>query len=236
MPTATSQRIGFAMRYIFDRPRRFRAIVIAVVFQLATISLAAAPAVRFEARAIVVERLSHGTTVAWFGLAHEPQAYHMRVREYAGTVSDEDRDGVVRIELPRDISPGSLWVVADTTSGLLTVAQPSETTIRMKPLPPPVLRRGTASAAQIEKDDEYLKFWLVRKGRGAWVHTAEDGGPGDSDGQPDGVTRARLSDFRPVANSPAPPADLERGDIVIVIDPWQLRLFETSVRDEDLKP
>lgn len=201
----------------------------------AATALQAAPMIRFEARAIVVERLAHGATVTWFGIAHEPQAYHVRVREYAGTQEDSDRDGVVRIELPRDITPDSAWVVVDNTAGQWSLAQPSSGIIRVKPSLPPVFRR-TGNTAQIIKNDEYLKFWLVRPGRGAWVHTTEDGGSGDGDGLADGKATANVTQFTPVAGSPGPPTDLQRGDIVIVVDPWQLRVSETSIRDEDLQP
>lgn len=217
------------------RPSRFLSGLLVIV-AMAAGSAGAAPTIRFESRAIVVEHVTRGGTLRWFGIAHEPQAYHVRVREYAGASDDADRDGVVRIDLPRDVSPESLWVAVDTTTGQWSTAQPATAEIRSKPLPPARFRRGTAGRASIAGDEEYLKFWVVRTSRGSWVHTAEDGGRGDSDGVADGVTTAALSEFEPVAGSPDPPAELQRGDIVVVVDPWQLRIFETSIRDEDVQP
>jgi hypothetical protein len=211
---------------------RFTSLIAAMAIALA---ISASPSIRFEDRAIVVERLARGTSVAWFGIAHESQPYHLRVREYAGIETDADRDGTVRIELSRAISADSMWAVVDTTSGLSLVAQPDGGVVRLKPLRRPTFRR-TGDIAQIAESEPYLKFWLVRLGRGAWVHTSEDGGSGDGDGLPDGTATANVRDFTPVADSPGPPFELQRGDIVITVDPWQLRIFETTVRDEDLQP
>ena len=194
--------------------------------------IAAPPKVRFDGRAVIAERITPGASTTWLAVVHEPQPYHVRVREYAKVVVDDDRDGIVRFELPATVAPESRWVVVDMASGEWASAEPGNGRTRMKPLSPPVIvRRGNGSAAALRQQNEYTKFWLIRPDHGAWVRTVEDGAGGDDDAAADGNTTARLEALTPVAGGPPPPDDFQRGDILIVVSPFDLKWFEMKVRD-----
>lgn len=205
-----------------------------IVLALAAAPLHAAPKIRFETRTIVAERITPGATTVWFGLAHEPQPYQLRIREHARTIRDEDRDGIVRLELKTDVPPESVWVVADMTTGNFSVAEPEGGKIRIKPLPASALfRRGSHGKARVSQREGYVKFWVIRPGLGAWTQTIEDGGAGDDDRNANGDATAVLEAFVAVPDSPGPPDDFGRGDIVIALDPLTLRLFQMRVREEE---
>lgn len=63
---------------------------------------------------------------------------------------------------------------------------------------------------------------VVRPKEGAWVLRVHDGGETDDDGDNDGAIRARLASFSAFGGSPPPPAKLEPGDVVLILDPERL--------------
>ena len=185
------------------------------------------PAIRFEANAVVGERITAGGAATWFSIAHEPQPYHLRLRERATSVRDDDRDGVVRLELNANVPPDSVWVLIDMTTGEYAVAQPAEGRIRLRKLPPPAMvKKGNGASAKFAQTYEFVNYWFIRPGVGAWFRQSEDGGEGDDDGKPDGKATVNLDAFSPVGDSPRAPNDFQRGDLVLVVDPVKLALFE----------
>lgn len=213
-------------------PSVFVASVCLLVAGAMKLSAAPKPNIRFEARAIVAQGIAAHGSVLLLGIAHEPQPYALRTREYALALHDDDGDGVVRLTLKGEVPSESVWVVVDMSSGEYSVAEPGNGKLHIKPLKAPQLvRRGSDRSAKVVADSEFVKFWIVRPGVGAWIRTVEDGGRGDADQGGDGKAAGRLDEFEPIGRAPAAPTDFQRDDIILAIDPVNLALAEVKLRD-----
>lgn len=63
----------------------------------------------------------------------------------------------------------------------------------------------------------------VRPPSGVWGASGADGGGGDADGASDARVTIRMSALRSIEGNRKPPDSVTRGDLIMVIDPGQLR-------------
>lgn len=147
----------------------------------------------------------------------------MRVLEQ--WVVDSDQDGVVVITFPLNISPVSVWAIADIKSGKYIVAA-SRGTPSVREIPGAAIRSPQSFAL----DADYLEFLYVSRD-GAWRETVVDGGTRDIDGAPNGSAAVRVSAFRAIEGfTGAAPAHYRPGDLSFAIDPLSLQVFVVGVR------
>jgi hypothetical protein len=181
----------------------------------------------FERASVVAEGVTEGGDVVWFAVLHDPQRYHERTLELATIVKDTDRDGVVRLDLKRDIPRESLWVVVDLSSGKRAIEQPLGTKIRVAKIPEPRYVKGNGNAASsVMADYDFVHLWLIRPSVGAWTLTVEDGGRGDADRTANDAVLGELDAFQPVDGLAPPPVDLMKGDLLFAVDPLRLGIAE----------
>jgi hypothetical protein len=206
-----------------------RVLIIATVVSL-TPSAFAKATITFENRAVVA-RVTPGASTAWYSVIHDGTGFGMKVIRRAFILQDEDRDGIVRVELSDDTVRRSVFMVVDLSNGERAIEAPPGIRFRLRPLPPSafVSRGSPRSAAVLNGSDALTVFWFVRPGVGAWVATVEDGSVGDGDGIVDGNVSALLARFVPVGSSPGPPNEFSRDDIVVAIAPLTLDIFEGRV-------
>jgi hypothetical protein len=208
-----------------------RLIELLALFTLLALSVTAFadPIVIFEAQAVVAE-VTPGASTAWFGLVAESGAYTPRTSEYARILQDENNDGIVRLELevPR---PVAVWLVVDMSTGQRTIAAPAGVVLNRTVLPSAsLLGGGTNAVAGVLVENETLAVcWVVRPSVGAWRMMMEDGSNLDVDGASDGSVTSVLGGLDAVDQSPAAPAGLASGDIVVIVSLEQLAVTDLRV-------
>jgi len=199
---------------------------------LAVISAVSLPAfagtrITFEDQAVVAH-VTPGANTAWYSVIHDWRGYRLKMIRRAAMLVDHDGDGIVRMGLDEARERRSLFVVVDLTSGDYAVAASAGIKFHRKALPPGAFHsRSSSQTAKVnQENEEFLVFLLVRPGVGAWVSTVDDGSPLDGDRSIDGNIAALLEAMSPMGQSPGPPENFLRNDVVIAIAPETLHLFD----------
>lgn len=187
-------------------------------------------AIETEGRTVRASGLSRGAEVAWMASLHENvrEAY-FRITSVNGVVTDEDGDGVVEIELDREIPSRFAIVVVDRSNGESATLLPPEDYRERRSMN----LRLNGDSDDFELDRDHAEVMMVRPGRGSW-HLRGD--------EPDRAERSRGSrtesgrtrgrrdsargrgDREPERGDEEPPASLVPGDRVIALDPMRLEI------------
>lgn len=188
-------------------------------------SVAAKPLLRFEKNAVVAAEVREGSTVVWFGYTFQTRGYSVRTIEYTYAVTDDDRDGVVRLEVIEGVAPRSVWVAVELASGDVEIGSPDPEGFRKRHFGNGIVKKGDGPA-RFRETAEHLTFLFVRPGVGAWTAASFDGAAGDPDQQSDGFVGAVLSAMKPVAGNVAAPIDVQRDDRLLAISPDSGAVFD----------
>lgn len=180
-------------------------------------------------RGAVVARVTPGARTVWFGVVHERVGYRPKITDMASIIVDQDGDGEIRLPQTDGVS-NSVWMVVDLASGDYAIEGAKGAELRRAVLAAGAVRsRNGAAPARVVNAGSSAVVWLVRPGVGAWIAEVDDGGPEDADNWTDGNVAATLSQFRAVGDSPAPPDDFERDDVLAIIEPFELRVTDLRV-------
>jgi hypothetical protein len=198
------------------------------ILLLFVLPASAKTAITFEETAVVA-RVTPGANTAWFAIVHDRDGYRPRIVNRAFLLEDGDGDGVVRFHVERAALP-ALWMVVDLTSGDHAIGNPQQDKLRRRQLPPAALRApSSAGSAHVFRRMTSAVLWVARPGVGAWVSFVEDGSEQDADHSFDGNVTAAIEKMVPLGASPHAPGDLLRNDIVAIVDPYALDVFDTRV-------
>lgn len=187
----------------------------------------AAPTVlEIDESTVNVRLASKGGNVVLFGFAHEEKDYVTTLVRREEILEDTDRDGKVSLDLGYPVPVASIWVGIDLQTGDSGVAAPAGRPWRELVLPPPAIAPNLRA---LDLELRMLEVLLVRPGVGAsaggvWGMRVGDGGEADEDGEQDGTLRAALADMWSVGDSALPPAELSEGDVLVLVDPLDLRV------------
>jgi hypothetical protein len=183
------------------------------------------PAITFDKSSVSVAGISPNGRMVLFGVAREIAEDDVATLVRRSQVlSDDDSDGVVKLDLGRDVPLRSVWVAVDLATGQVTAAAPEGYPLRRVNWRGVGIARGNPRADRVEDARRSAEVLLVRPGAGAWQLTVGDGGEGDDDGAADGKLAAALDRMTPVAGTDPPPARFDPKDIVVLIDPNRLEL------------
>jgi hypothetical protein len=143
--------------------------------------------------------------------------------------------GALDYDLGRQLPFRSIWAVVDVATGRYVVVSPPGFE-RQEILFPATVVKNTPAA---EADDELLNdrfvldmLWVHPADNshgGAWFARVADGGATDLDAKNDGKTLSATSQFRALGNGGAPPKKIKKGDILVMIDPFEMQFFATEV-------
>ncbi len=207
--------------------RRSGALLFVLLLGLSA-GAAAEPVIYFEAKSITASGVTPGGRVVWFGVAREIAEHTATIVRRDRIVSDDDRDGTVRLDLDRSVPLQSIWVAIDLATGATAVATPEGFPLRRFELPAQSVRGGGGKPDWVEDTRGYVEVLLARPGVGAWGTAVGDGGETDEDGAYDGRLMASLADLRGVGPSPPEaPQRFSPRDVVVVLDPNRM---EVSLR------
>ena len=214
-------------------PMRLRWFALAAALGALAPAIAAAdpipplvPRLGFASDTVVVEGITLGGKVVWFGAAQSLAGDDVaEIRYYGRVAEDTDQDGIERLALPIGIPTHGVFVAIDFASGLAASAASPGYPLRQVPW----RGRGVGDSGRgedwIEDARALANVLVVRPGVGAWVATVSDGRPEDDDGRLDGRLRLLLSSLQPLGDFVAPvPARVLPIDIVAMVDPRQLEL------------
>ncbi len=186
---------------------------------------AAEPLISFGEKSLTASGITPGGKVVWFGVAREIAEHTATLVRRNRIVSDDDRDGAVRLDLDRKVPYQSIWVAIDLTSGASAVATPEGYPLRRLELPVGSLRGEEGKPDWLEDTRGHVEILLARPGTegAAWGLAVGDGGDRDDDRAYDGRLVASLASFKGIGPSPpAPPQKYGPRDVVVVIDPNQM--------------
>lgn len=206
---------------------------LSIVVIYAPAALALPPGVSISGGRVVVTGIRAGGSVALCGAAHERAYYMTRIVTHRTVVTDDDRDGRVEFRPPNAIPFRSIWIVTDIETGETVVATPSG--YRAFEMAKTLPGRGNAvdvAANAIEIGRDAADIVVVRPGKGAWgIALRQQGTDSPSERPPvSGRTRASLARLQPLAKAHGqPPAALQQGDVVVVIDPEQMEYAITKL-------
>ena len=143
--------------------------------------------------------------------------------------------GVIDFDLGRVVPTRSIWAVVDLSSGRYTVATPQGFPRLELPFPASALKTKPSE----DEDDQLINNHFVlemlwvhpgdHKSAGAWFTRVADGGDSDEDGKNDGKATVSASRFVAIGSSGAAPRKIKKGDILVMIDPFEMQFFATQV-------
>lgn len=199
----------------------------------------AAPAspltVTVTARGLRIEGVTRGGRVAVVGRMREASREMLVRMTEAHELLVDSGGGVVDYDLGRPLPMRSIWAVVDISTGRYAVVTPPEFPRQELPFPPTVIKNTPADDVddQLLNDRFVIDMLWVHPGEnresGGWSARVADGGATDLDAKNDGKTLSGTSQFRPLGNGGAPPKKIKKGDILILIDPFEMQFFATEV-------
>jgi hypothetical protein len=174
---------------------------------------------------------SRGGKLVLFGLAHEEKNYITTLVRRDEILEDTDQDGVVSFDLGRPVPVASIWIGIDLQTGDSVVAAPTARPRRELPLP---VRVFAPNLRRLDLDLRMAELLLVHPGlggagAGAFGLLVGDGGESDEDGEQNETLQAVLADMRSLGDSPVAPLELLAGDVLVVVDPLDLRVLVVRV-------
>lgn len=213
------------------------AVLPSAAFAVTPVSLgagASAPpelAITFEESAVLAAELTPGGEALFFSLARIPLGYSQRVeRRVESLPVDALGEAFFEIEEGGPVPEKSVWAVVDLPTGAFAVAAPGTFSLTESPFPGNAFEVGAPGLLnRFRHTFAWVDMVLIRPGVGAWTLRASDGGPGDRDEVADGRTVTALEDAEPVGASPAPPDRFQADDVLVVIDPRELRFYATRL-------
>jgi hypothetical protein len=151
------------------------------------------------------------------------------VRRHLEVLVDDDGDGTVRFPLEQGVPLRSLWAVADLASGDFDAAAPEDFGLRRVNWRGHGLERRKDGKDAIEDRRPLVELLVVRPQAGVWALRVGDGGESDGDGVIDGRLQGVLDQMKPLAGSPQPPSEFEKGDLVVALDPSAMEITLVKV-------
>ncbi len=186
---------------------------------------AAEPLISFGEKSLTASGITPGGKVVWFGVARQIAEHIATLVRRDRIVSDDDRDGAVRLDLERPVPYQSIWIAIDLTSGASAIAVPEGYPLRRLELPVESLRGEEGKPDWLEDTRLQVEILLARPGTSgaAWGASVGDGGDRDDDHAYDGRLTASLASLRGLGQSPPePPQKFSPRDVLVVIDPNQM--------------
>ena len=212
------------------RTIRVRVAAAAAVLALGVLpAWSASPSLSFEEQAVVISGLAPGGSVAVFGVSRGFNGFTGYVLRHDRVLA-ADAEGSARLDL--ELLPvQSVFAAVDLTTGEMGFGAPEPFSLEQRPLGPEAIDAGGSGLT--ERGRWTYALWVrpqADAGAGVWGAIVGDGGTNDADGVEDGVVRAAVSSFVPIEGiESAPPARLDGGDVVVVVDPETLEVAATRL-------
>jgi hypothetical protein len=183
-------------------------------------------ALLIEPDMVIASGLPAGGSAVFFGASRRPVGHFERNERRVEIVADVDGDGAAFVEEFDGVAANSVWAAVDLASGAFALATPGDFPIREVAFP----GRGIGAALRsLEHEGLFADVVWVRPGVGAWELTAKDGGPADSDAEPNGRVRFAVEAFEALGSSPPAPERFGPGDVLVAIELDSLTIYAAQL-------
>jgi hypothetical protein len=171
-----------------------------------------------------------GAAILFAGAQHRRD--YVRYTRWQQALIDDDRDGVVELEVAAGVPFESVWIAVDATSGRLATAVSPGSRFEALAFPRSVLRKhADGGVDRYESARGAVDLLIVRPHVGAWVVYAADGEPGDADRQRNGRTTVVFGEARSLTGRAPAPQRLTPHDVVVAIDVRRLQYYLTEIAE-----
>lgn len=152
-------------------------------------------------------------------------------------LTDSDRDGKVTWQLTRNRPANIICAVVDVETGDSFIEGSEFSDHDELPLPLALHRGRSGAYSNIALSDvePSLLLWVSPRA-GAWFIDIRDGSQGDQDETLNGVMLFDASAMQPVGSSPAAPAAMKRGDVLIALGIYAAEPYATTIDDSHFAP
>jgi hypothetical protein len=210
-------------------------IVCLIVLATLLLSPAAqALTLRIERTAVVAKGVTPGGNAVFFGVVYDTaSSIPGRVRK-AAILKDDDGDGLVRLSMPDGVPPLGVWAVVDmaTGSSKLGSLRGYDITPYDDAVEPSFKGDVRGRFVRLERDMSEAEMLVVRPGAGAWTLRGTEGSTDDEDSELNGKLVLPFSKLVSLTADDRPPGDVLPGDVVVLIDPSDMRAFAGTLPAE----
>lgn len=182
------------------------------------------PAISFTPQGIAISGVAAGEPIAWLMLVRQAGLATMRTRVVRG-IGPAKPNAATAIKLENADRTSVLLAVASLDSG----ASATRGTEHLPLSPEPIRVRAVAGEAKIAIESPFVELLYVRSRGGAWSWRGGDGSQSDADGVRDGWVTISLASLQPYRGNPAGPATAADGDLLLLVDPDNLRAATVEV-------
>ena len=181
---------------------------------------------QFSDKAISVSGLTPGEPAVLFGIARvaegRPLAIH--VERWTEIATDDDRDGVVRVEFAKGVPRQGIWAAVAMNSGAWAMLPtPGYEPARISFSQDLLKNDNAGQLKKIEWPTYEMELLVVRPREGAWRLYAAKFGSFDDDRANKSALRIDVNSLVTIGNASARVNHIKNGDVIVVIDPDWMR-------------
>lgn len=174
----------------------------------------------------------HGSVV-FFGVAHEQRRFTPVLTRIEKALADDDGDGTVVFESGRPLGEVSVWSAIDLTDGRRATGTASGAAVPLV-LADDALVVNNGQLRQIILSLGFCHLLIVRPAVGVWGQVLIKGNVFDTGHGKRGGVSMDVSRSIPTAGTKAEaPQHLEKGDVLVLIDPVTLQVFAAAVGEKE---
>lgn len=176
-----------------------------------------------------VANATPGGKVVFLGIGRFVKGYRVTVRRFDKTVSDDDQNGKVVLDIGEKIPWKTIFVAIDYTSGRFAIATPDGF-----PLLPIQFKKDfmVANNGQLDHlvfEHRFLDMLLVRPGVGVWGQLLGDGNKFDEGSKGDGKVVGNVARSVPLGGDVPAPKKFDKGDVLVLIDSLHMQAYAVEV-------
>jgi hypothetical protein len=187
--------------------------------------VAAQPVIHIAETQVVATGMTPGGRVAWFAFARERTDWTSRALHWEDASGLADGSGQTVLDLRRPVPVKSIFIAVDMSTGAFAASSPlAYPWAAQVPFPAAglTLAADKVSVVSLRDGHQELEVLVVRPQVGAWRATVRHD---DTQDDPTPGVLVTFSALAPWGASPASPAPLRPGDVVVAIDPNTIEYF-----------
>jgi hypothetical protein len=194
---------------------------------LLTAAAAAAdgPEITFTGEGVTFGGFAPGRKIAWIAITREKSGSHGSVRLSSG-IEPVRPNGAAVVSAHDADKKHAIWAAVEIETGAALRRATSRDSVSSEAI---AITADPQSTSMLVGSSRAAILW-VRPNAGAWNISAYDGGAYDADGLVDGTITVDLQSMWRTHGNPHPPATLSAGDVILVIDPAEMRSASMEVR------
>jgi hypothetical protein len=223
------------LRRIRPRTPRFTTTFFVLAVTLLALSLPAAAAItaQIDGQHLRVSGATPSGSVVVVAALRETSSTRIASLDRVAVVLPSNAAGTADLDFGRPIPMAGIWAVVDQISGTYNIVTASDYPRREQSFPSSIYKHATPADIidQLSTNSLMLRMLWVRPGNGggSWFLTASDGAMNDDDRTPNGEVSTSTDHFLPIEGKEKPPKKLKIGDILILIDPFEMNFRATTV-------